>query len=253
MAVATKAPRPEADVTVNLGGVRSVGRTPFSYHCFHHEIFPELLNGLCVWISLQGLQKRLGGIVIQQVEIAESLVDKALSAIEWGGPGALTEALDTLPAAIYVTGPDGSIAYYNSACIDLAGRTPDLRHDRWCVTWRLFTLDGEPLPHADCPMATAIREQRRIRNVEAIAERPDGTRVHFMPFPTPWFDADGNFAGAINLLLDVTDQRQLETLRNQAARCRRLASAIGDRQAIDVLSAMAIEYDAQADRIGTPN
>lgn len=195
----------------------------------------------------------LGGVVNQRVEFAESLVETALSAVEWGGRDALTEALDTLPAAIYVTAPDGSITYYNRACIALAGRTPDLRHDRWCVTWRLFTLEGEPLPHADCPMAIAIRERRRIRNVEAIAERPDGTRVQFMPFPTPWFNADGNFAGAINLLLDVTDQRQLETLRCQAARCRRLANAIGDRQAIEVLSAMAVEYDAQADRIGTPN
>jgi len=194
-----------------------------------------------------------GGMVNQQVAFAESLVDKALSAIEWGGRDALTEALDTLPAAIYVTGPDGSIVYYNQACIDLAGRTPDLRHDRWCVTWRLFTLEGEPLPHADCPMAVAIRERRRIRNVEAIAERPDGTRIQFMPFPTPWFDADGNFAGAINLLLDVTCQRQVETLRSQAARCRRLANSIGDRQAVEVLRAMAIEYDAQAELIGTPN
>jgi len=192
-------------------------------------------------------------MVDQRVEFAESLVEKALSAIEWGGHDALTEALDALPAAIYVTAPDGSIVYYNQSCIDLAGRTPDLRHDRWCVTWRLFTLQGEPLPHADCPMAIAIRERRRIRNVEAIAERPDGTRVQFMPFPTPWFDADGNFAGAINLLLDVTCQRQVETLRNQAARCRRLAAGIGDRQAIEVLSAMAVEYDAQADRISTPN
>ena len=188
-----------------------------------------------------------------RVEFAESLVEAALSAAEWGGRDALTEALDALPAAIYVTGPDGAIVYYNQACIDLAGRTPDLRHDRWCVTWRLFTLEGQPLPHADCPMAIAIREQRRIRNVEAIAERPDGTRIQFMPFPTPWFDADGNFAGAINLLLDVTDLRQQETLRCQAARCRRLAAGIGDRQAIEVLSAMAIEYDAQAELIGTPN
>jgi len=204
-------------------------------------------------VPKEGYDGLLGGAVNQRVEFAESLVDTALSAAEWGGRDALTEALDALPAATYVTAPDGTITYYNQACIDLAGRTPDLRHDRWCVTWRLFTVNGEPLPHAECPMAVAIRERRRIRNVEAIAERPDGTRIQFIPFPTPWFDADGNFGGAINLLLDVTSQRQLETLRNQAARCRRLANTIGDRRAIEVLSAMAVEYDAQADRIGTPH
>lgn len=189
----------------------------------------------------------------QRAQFAENLIERALWAVSGDGAETLTEALDAIPAPIYVTATDGSITYYNSACIDLAGRIPDIKHDRWCVTWRLFTLRGEPLPHADCPMALAIREQRRIRDVEAIAERPDGTRIQFIPFPTPWYDANGNFAGAINLLLDVTDERKLETLRTQAERCRRLAGSIGDRQTVDALTSMAAEYDAQADRIDKPN
>ncbi|GAA0337888.1 hypothetical protein GCM10009087_55460 [Sphingomonas oligophenolica] len=189
----------------------------------------------------------------QRMQFAEKLIDRALSAMSCDAAETLPDILDALPAPIYVTATDGTITFYNRACVDLAGRTPDLRHDRWCVTWRLFTLGGEPLPHADCPMAIAIREQRRVRDAEAIAERPDGTRVRFIPFPTPWFDADGNFAGAINLLLDVTDERKMETLRGQAARCRRLAMSIGDRQTVETLTAMAIEYDAQADRLPLPN
>ena len=196
---------------------------------------------------------RPGGNMDQRAQFAEKLIERALGAVSGTSSEALKDALDAIPAPIYVTAIDGTITYYNSACIDLAGRTPDIKHDRWCVTWRLFTVRGEPLPHAECPMALAIREQRRIRDVEAIAERPDGTRVQFIPFPTPWFDAAGNFAGAINLLLDVTDERKLETLRTQAARCRRLAVSIGDHQTIDALTAMAAEYDAQADRIDKPN
>ena len=40
-------------------------------------------------------------------------------------------------------------------------------------------------------MATAIKEKRVVRGMEAIAERPDGTRVPFEPYPTPLFDASG--------------------------------------------------------------
>lgn len=188
-----------------------------------------------------------------RAEFAESLVSAALLAVTRESGDLLAEALDALPVAIYVTDPSGAITYYNRACVDLAGRTPSLQHDRWCVTWRLYTCDGAPLRHAECPMAVAIREQRPVRKVEAIAERPDGTRIQFMPFPTPYFDADGTLAGAINLLLDVTEERKIETLRSQAARCRRLAAGIGDRQAIDALTAMAGEYDAQAELLGTPN
>jgi hypothetical protein len=57
-------------------------------------------------------------------------------------------------------------------------------------------------------MAVAIRERRAIRGVEAVAERPDGSRVNFRPYPTPVFDDDGQLAGAVNLLLDITDRRR---------------------------------------------
>ena len=60
------------------------------------------------------------------------------------------------------------------------------------------------------PNAVAIREQRSIRGVQAIAERPDGARINFIPYPTPLFHEDGNLAGAVNLLLDVTPHRTPE-------------------------------------------
>jgi len=79
-----------------------------------------------------------------------------------------------------------------------------------------------------------------------VAERPDGTRVHFVPFPTPIFDQGGSFTGAVNLLLDVTEHRGATYLREQAVRCRRLAGAVSDRSTIETLSLMAAIYDAHA-------
>ena len=42
--------------------------------------------------------------------------------------------------------------------------------------------------------------------MEAIAERPDGTRVPFLPYPTPLRDATGQLVGA--LLVDLTERRR---------------------------------------------
>ena len=176
---------------------------------------------------------------------ARQMVDEAVSAVS-SEPDIFHAVLDRLPAPIYVTDNDGIITYFNNACVALAGRTPECGRDQYCVTWKLYTAEGEFLPHDQCPMAIAIREQRAIRNVEAIAERPDGTTVNFMPFPTPWFDADGNMAGAVNLLLDITAQRSANFLREQADRCRRLAFAVTDRAATETLILMAAKYDAQA-------
>ena len=119
-------------------------------------------------------------------------------------------ALDALPAAVYTTDAQGRITYYNEAAAELAGRRPQLGTDEWCVSWRLFTPEGQPLPHDHCPMALALKEDRPIRGVEAIAERPDGSRVRFEPYPSPLHDKSGKLIGAVNLLIDVTEQRQVE-------------------------------------------
>jgi len=79
------------------------------------------------------------------------------------------------------------------------------------VSWKLYWPDGTPLPHDQCPMAIALKEGRAVRGVEAVAERPDGTRVPFIPYPTPLRDAAGNVVGAINMMVDVSERKQAET------------------------------------------
>jgi len=118
--------------------------------------------------------------------------------------------LEQLPAAIYTTDADGRITFFNKAAVELAGRVPELGSDQWCVVWKLYGPDGTPLPHDQCPTALAIREDRAVRGAEAIAERPDGTRVSFIPYPTPLHDGSGKLIGALNMLIDITEQKKAE-------------------------------------------
>jgi PAS domain S-box-containing protein len=122
----------------------------------------------------------------------------------------LRELLEALPAAVYTTDAEGRVTFYNQAAVDLAGREPELGSDQWCVTWKLFWPDGTPLPHSECPMAVSIKEGRAVRGVEAVAERPDGTRVPFIPFPTPLRNTEGELVGAINMLVDISDRKAAE-------------------------------------------
>jgi PAS domain S-box-containing protein len=119
------------------------------------------------------------------------------------------DLLQALPAAIYTTDADGRITFFNRACIDFAGRTPKVG-EMWCVTWKLYLPDGTPLPHDECPMAIALKENRSVRDVEAVAERPDGSRICFMPYPTPLRDERGGLIGAVNMLVDITTRKQAE-------------------------------------------
>jgi PAS domain S-box-containing protein len=121
----------------------------------------------------------------------------------------MRDLLEALPAAVYTTDAQGRITFYNKAAIEMAGRTPQAG-DEWCVTWKLYWPDGTPLPHNECPMAVALRENRPVRGAEAVAERPDGSRVPFIPYPTPLHDTDGNLIGAINMLVDITERKRAE-------------------------------------------
>ena len=176
---------------------------------------------------------------------AEHMIQVAGRAIQEDDEDVL-QSLREFPAAMYATDAQGMVIHYNRACIPFAGRTPRLGQDAWCVTWKLYTEEGEFLPHDQCPMALAIRERRAMRGIAAIAERPDGTHVKFQPHPTPLFDSGGRLVGAVNLLLDVTGREGALALRAKAARCRRLVNLMPDRRSLKILNAMAAEYDREA-------
>ena len=179
----------------------------------HFETVRRRKDGSLVDISLtiSPIRDRAGGI-IGASKIARDVTEQKLAEARLlESERRLQELLAAVPAAIYTTDAAGKITYFNQAAVDLAGRTPTLGSDEWCVTWKLYWPDGTFLPHDQCPMAIALKEGRPIRGAEAVAERPDGTRIPFIPFPTPLRDASGNIVGAINMLVDISERKQAET------------------------------------------
>ena len=119
-----------------------------------------------------------------------------------------------LPVGVYTCeAPHGTITYFNEPATRLWGRTPRLgdTDERFCGSFKLFLPDGDtPLPHADCPMAVALREGRAYRNEEVIVERPDGSRVTALVNIDPILSPGGEVLGAINVLHDITAMKQVE-------------------------------------------
>ena len=123
---------------------------------------------------------------------------------DWNYEPTRAELLERLSAAVYTTDADGWLTYYNDAAAALWGYRPVLGKARWCGAWRIYTADGSLLPHSLCPMAVALKEGRAVRGVQAVLERPDGTRVPFMPYPTPLRDESGAVIAGSNMLLEIT-------------------------------------------------
>ena len=182
----------------------------------------------------------------------DEILDAAIAAARTGD-AAIRAQFDPLPVPIYTTDTEGRITYFNRACVEFAGRTPEVGRDSWCVTWKLYTEDGDFLPHDRCPMAVAIKEKQPVRGVRAIAERPDGSRANFIPYPTPLLDESGEMVGAVNLFVDVTLATQADFLQAQALRCRRLAASVGDQRTVAMLKLMAAQYQEQALALRRPH
>jgi two-component sensor histidine kinase len=92
-------------------------------------------------------------------------------------------------------------------------------------------------------MALALKQGEPIRGAEAVAERPDGSRIVFEPYPTPLHDGAGRAIGAVNMLVDITQRKATEQ------QLRLLASEV-DHRAKNMLAVIqAVVNLTQADSI----
>jgi PAS domain S-box-containing protein len=155
------------------------------------------------------------------------------------------ELLDALPVAVYMTDAKGNITYFNDAAAELWGRRPE-PGERWCGSWRLFWPDGRPMRHDECPMAVTLRTGEPVRGVEAVAERPDGTRILFVPYPSVVRDESGEISGAINLLMDVSDRMKSELA---SARLAAIVQSTDDAIVSKTLEGKVTSWNASATRI----
>jgi len=123
------------------------------------------------------------------------------------------ELLQVLPVAVYTTDAEGRITAFNEAAAALWGRRPELGKTKYSGFDKLYSPDGTLVPHDESPMALALKQERPIRGVEVVAERPDGTRVPFVPYPTPLFDAAGAVIGAVNIVVDISARKRAEAVQ----------------------------------------
>lgn len=114
--------------------------------------------------------------------------------------------IEGLPAALYTCDNDGYLQFYNKAAVELWGREPELGKERWCGSWKSYYPDGRVFPPEACPVTIALKEGR-LESPDLIIERPDGTRRNVVPHPQLIFDSNGKRIGALNMLVDVTEQK----------------------------------------------
>ena len=111
-----------------------------------------------------------------------------------------------LPAGVYSCDDSGKINFFNDAAVKIWGREPEIGVEKWCGSLKMYKPDGTPIPADKCPMAIALKEGRTLNGEELIIERPDGSQSVVLEHPQPEFNVASEITGAINMMIDVTEQ-----------------------------------------------
>lgn len=157
--------------------------------------------------------------------------------------------IELVPVAMYSCDADGVIQAINQHAVALWGRTPTVgdRDERFSGACKLFSADGQFMPHSASPMARVLRgETLDEHETELLVERPDGTRRHVIGRPRAVKDEHGNIVGAINCLFDITERKRAEAA---AAHLAAIVTSAEDAIASKTLEGIVTSWNASAERM----
>ncbi len=136
------------------------------------------------------------------------------------------DQLKDLPIAIYTCDAAGYVTEFNESAAALWGNRPAPGTIRWCGAWKMYDTAGILLSPEAAPIARTFATGSSISGEEVILERPDGSRSHVIPHPSLIYDEHGAVTGAINILTDITAQREHSSLREENEDLRRVADQL---------------------------
>jgi PAS domain S-box-containing protein len=120
---------------------------------------------------------------------------------------------DLGPVGVYSCDQAGRIMEFNRCARDLWGQSPKAGDpgSRYCGSFRMHSPSGARMPHARCPMADVLSGRLALaRDVEAVIERPDGSKITVIVNIVPLRNAAGEMTGAINCFYDITGRKRSE-------------------------------------------
>jgi PAS domain S-box-containing protein len=147
------------------------------------------------------------------------------------------------PIGVYSCDAKGRLLEFNKRAEMLWGRKPRLRsfRERYCGSFKLYRVDGRFLPHKDCPMARVLGGGiPAAKEMEAVIERPDGSRISVVVNIVPLKNPQGKISGAINCFYDVSELREAES--RLALHADELEKTVAERSANLIAANKRLRY-----------
>ncbi|MEO6722310.1 MAG: PAS domain S-box protein [Ferruginibacter sp.] len=117
--------------------------------------------------------------------------------------------IQNLPIAFYTCDEYGRIVSYNKAAATLWGREPRIGKDLWFGALQIYRPDGTEMAPEESPAAIALRRKKSVPGMEIMLKRPDGATYSVLHYPSPLFNSAGELTGAMNVLIDITERKNM--------------------------------------------
>ena len=124
----------------------------------------------------------------------------------------LEHIVETIPDGIIMVNREGTITYANSSAERILGLTRATITERSYndPKWEITSVDGGPFPDEDLPFSRVMKSNQAVYGVEHAIVYPDGRRIMLSINATPMYDTQGELAGMIAAITDITDRKQSE-------------------------------------------
>ncbi len=122
--------------------------------------------------------------------------------------------LGQIADGVIITDPSGRITFVNETARQLHGVAEmGVPVEHYSEVYHLLTLDGQPHPPEELPLARAVLHGETVRDARWRIRRPDGTEIVAEGSSAPVNAIDGTRLGNTLALRDVTAQYDLDRLK----------------------------------------
>ena len=128
----------------------------------------------------------------------------------------LLATIETVPAALMIFDPDGSVRLRNRAATEVLGiepRDPALRKNYW-AQFKRIALDGSLMPPAEWVSSRALRGEM-VSNQELEIHHPDGRVFPILASGAPLRNQHGQLAGAVVAFQDISRLREVDRMKDE--------------------------------------
>lgn len=180
-------------------------------------------NGQWAWFEIHRVifQRDSEGIPTQILGVATNTTERVLAQqqLVWE-KALLDQVMETTVAAIMVVDNEGNIQFLNPALEKTlrVGREYVQGQNIYSFPWETYDMAGKPLPVEARPFARVKNSLKPINDLRYRIQFGPDAFVTVSANGAPLFDEEGEFAGAVFALTDITERIESERVRESLIR-----------------------------------